>query len=40
MPAASTATLGAFPVTVAIADRVAELPAVRSVAPDTQADKF
>lgn len=32
--------LGAFPVTVAIADRVAELPAVRSVAPDTQADKF
>lgn len=32
--------LGAFPVSVAIADRVAELPAVRSVAPDTQADAF
>ncbi len=32
--------LGAFPLSVAIADRVADLPAVRSVAPDTQGDKF
>lgn len=32
--------LSAFPVTVAIADRVAELPAVRRVAPETQADRF
>jgi maleylacetoacetate isomerase len=32
--------LSAFPVTVAIADRVADLPGVRRVAPDTQADKF
>ncbi len=32
--------VSAFPVTVAIADRVAELPAVRRVAPDTQADRF
>ena len=32
--------LSAFPVSVAIADRVAELPAVRAVAPDTQADAF
>ncbi|HET7715027.1 MAG TPA: maleylacetoacetate isomerase [Bauldia sp.] len=32
--------LSAYPVSVAIADRLAELPAVRRVAPDTQADKF
>jgi maleylacetoacetate isomerase/maleylpyruvate isomerase len=32
--------LAPYPVTVAIADRVAELPAVKRVAPDTQADKF
>ena len=32
--------LSAFPISVAIADRVAELPAVKRVAPDTQADKF
>jgi maleylacetoacetate isomerase len=32
--------LSAFPVTVAIADRVADLAAVKRVAPDTQADKF
>ena len=32
--------LTAFPLLVAIADRVAELPAVRRVAPETQADAF
>jgi maleylacetoacetate isomerase/maleylpyruvate isomerase len=32
--------LSAYPVTVAIADRAAALPAVQRVAPDTQADKF
>lgn len=32
--------LSAYPVTVAIADRVAALPAVRRVAPETQPDKF
>ena len=40
MPDASTATSRPFPVTVAIADRVADLPAVQRVAPDTQPDKF
>lgn len=32
--------LSAFPLTTAIADRVAALPAVQSVAPQTQADAF
>jgi maleylacetoacetate isomerase len=32
--------LAPYPVTVAIADRVADLPAVKRVAPETQADKF
>jgi len=32
--------LSAFPISVAIADRVADLPTVKRVAPDTQADKF
>jgi len=32
--------LSAFPETVAIADRVADLPAVRRVSPETQADRF
>jgi maleylacetoacetate isomerase/maleylpyruvate isomerase len=32
--------LSGFPLSVAIADRVADLPAVRKVAPDTQADKL
>ena len=32
--------LSAFPTTIAIADRVAALPAVQSVAPHTQADAF
>lgn len=32
--------LSAYPLTVEIADRVAALPAVQRVAPDTQADRF
>ena len=39
-PALQLRPLGAFPVTVAIADRVADLPAVQRVAPETQADRF
>ncbi|MCX5511895.1 maleylacetoacetate isomerase [Kaistia algarum] len=32
--------LSAFPMTIAIADRIAALPAVQAVAPQTQADAF
>jgi maleylacetoacetate isomerase len=33
-------SIAEYPITVAIADRAAELPAVRKVAPETQADAF